>query len=118
MPDDVGITLQERSDSMWVALSKSETKGVAVAWYLMASVAYYHWDETFIPDEDYDILCHLLLEALPNISHPHKRLCDPEALKSGTCYQLKQEEYPRMTRQACWAILHPEDPQCRKMPNY
>jgi len=65
-----------------------------VPWYLIASYAYYECDDPVISDELYDRICFLLMEAIDaiEIDHMHAYLCDPESLKAGTGYQIK--DYP------------------------
>lgn len=108
-------TIEDRSDTYW-KLREEGKRDVFVAWYLMASVAYYHWNESWIPDEDYDMLCFELYQKFEELNHPHKHLLDKEALLAGTGFHIKQYDYPLMTRRAAWRVLNPGDEACRNMP--
>lgn len=109
-------TVEDRSDAFW-DVRGAEKWNTLVAWYLSASVAYYHWNESFLPDDDYDILCGDLHTHFDELSHPHAHLLDKDALMAGTGFHIKLHEYPAMTRGATWAILHPGDPLARTMPS-
>ncbi len=76
-----------------------------VPWYLMASYLYYHEDKSLLSDEAYDHLCAALLEKWTAIEHHHKHLIDPEALRAGTGYYIKKEDYPAITIGAAWALM-------------
>lgn len=71
-----------------------------VPWYLISSYAYYILDDPVITDDLYDRICKELYDALDcfEIDHPHMDLCDMEALKAGSCYHLKADDYPPMAR--------------------
>lgn len=107
--------LETRTDLLWKYVGQKRWD-VLVAWYLMASVAYYHWDEKFLEDSDYDMLCYDLYKNLGGINHKHKHLLDPDALLAGTAYHLKYEDYPLITKVTAWSLLHPKDPTGRTMP--
>ena len=66
--------------------------------YLMASYAYYHLHESPMTDEEFDLLCYLLIERYDQITHQHKHLLDMEALKAGTGFHIS--EYPMMVKHA------------------
>jgi hypothetical protein len=66
---------------------------LGVAWYLMASYAYYWEDDPILSDAAFDELSKLLLAGWEGIQHPHKKLITVEDLKAGSLL-LKKEEYP------------------------
>jgi hypothetical protein len=70
-----------------------------VAWYLMASYAYYHEDDPILSDEVFDWLCVRFLENWNAIKHPHKHLTDEGQLKCGTLL-LGKDDYPSMVKGA------------------
>lgn len=111
----VGDTPEQRSATFW-KLRDEEKWNVLVTHYLSACVAYYHWDEKWMEDDDFDMLCFDLYKHFDSLTHPHKYLLDKDALLAGTGFHLGQFEYPMMTRRAAWVVLHPRDPMCREMP--
>lgn len=78
-----------------------------VPWYLMASVAYYHWDASLLEDAEYDILCTDILRKWNAITHPHKRFIDRTSLAAGTGYAIPEWKYPTITKEAAWQLLYP-----------
>jgi NAD-dependent DNA ligase len=76
-----------------------------VSKYLSASFAYYCLDRSIIEDDEYDAICKELYENFGMIEHPHKRFLDKSALKAGTAYHLKFEDYPTIVRSCAYNIL-------------
>jgi len=64
-----------------------------VAWYLMASYAYYIEDDPILSDGFFDHICKELLAKWDTIEHMHKHLFTKEDLEAGTCLI---REYPGM----------------------
>lgn len=85
-----------RDDCCRAALRKS--KSLMVPWYLMASYLYYCRDVSLLSDALYDKMCADMIEAWPEIAHPHKHLIDLEALKAGTGFQLREDDYPQIVK--------------------
>ena len=76
-----------------------------VAKYLIHSYLYYILDESIIPDREYDELCKELLDNIDSITHPHKHLLDTEALKAGSGFQLRKEDYPLIVQETAKMLL-------------
>lgn len=75
--------------------------GAVVSWYLITSYAYYVHDMALISDGLYDELCQRLDTHWDAVQvHPHAHLLDREAIKAGTAYQLRAENYPTMVKAA------------------
>ncbi len=79
--------------------------GAAIAWYLMASYAYYDLDEALISDGLYDEICHILLamvdgDDLPE--HRHAHLVTRDNLRAGTCLGV---QYPHIVKVAACDLL-------------
>ena len=49
-------------------------------------------------DEDYDMMCKVLLDNYDTIEHPHKHLIDKESLRAGTGFNLKESDYPLIVK--------------------
>lgn len=64
-----------------------------VAWYLMASLAYYHWDRPILSDGAFDELARWLLERWETVQHPHKNLITEDDLRAGTLL-LEEKRFP------------------------
>ena len=71
--------------------------------YLMASYLYYERHLTPMPDTDYDILCKKLLDSFNDVDHQHGGLIDKDALRAGTAYHIRENEYPILVKQAAFA---------------
>ena len=86
--DSVLLTCQKHPDRL-------------VSFILMASYMYYvvHEDSP-ISDGEFDALCKTLLEQWDAVKHPHKRLIDCDALRAGSLYQLKDDDYPQSVKNA------------------
>lgn len=65
-----------------------------VGWILLASFAYYHRDENILSDSLFDYLCSTALIDWDKITHRFKHLITKEDMKAGSCYSIKQEDYP------------------------
>lgn len=83
-------------DRCRAAIRKS--KNLMVPWYLMSSYLYYCKDISLLSDGLYDKLCADMIEAWPEITHRHKHLIDLEALKAGTGFQLREDDYPQIVK--------------------
>lgn len=85
-------------DACELALLMSQN--MLVPWYLITSYAYYHLDQSLVSDKVYDAICKLLLDEMDqfNIEHPNMDLIDPAALRAGTAFHLKIEDYPSRVR--------------------
>ena len=84
---------------------RSTCPNAPVAWFLMASLAYYWADTPIISDACFDGICQDLLSRWDEIEHQHKHLIDPEALRAGTGYYLEPSLYPWMIRAATRRLL-------------
>lgn len=72
-----------------------------VAWWLMASYAYYRLNQSFLQDETFDWLGRYLKGNWDAIKHPNKRLIRRTATFSG--YYVKR--YPIRVQAATWQLL-------------
>lgn len=72
-----------------------------VAWWLMASYAYYRLNQSFLQDETFDWLGRYLKDNWDAIRHPNKRLIRQTATFSG--YYVKR--YPTRVQAATWQLL-------------
>lgn len=72
-----------------------------VAWWLMASYAYYRLNQSFLQDETFDWLGRYLKDNWDAIRHPNKRLIRQTATFSG--YYIKR--YPIRVQAATWQLL-------------
>lgn len=72
-----------------------------VAWWLMASYAYYRLNQSFLQDETFDWLGRYLKYNWDAIKHPNKRLIRQTATFSG--YYVKR--YPTRVQAATWQLL-------------
>jgi NAD-dependent DNA ligase len=71
----------------------------------MASYLYYVEDKCLFSDAYYDQLCKTLHKKLDKIDHRHKHLVDKAALKAGTGFHLKQDDYPTITKNSARSLL-------------
>lgn len=77
----------------------------AIPWLLMASWLYYHHDVSLFSDEFYDELAKAILDAWDDLEHMHKHLLTREMLEAGSLFQIKEAEYPAMTKGAASQIV-------------
>lgn len=94
-------------DGMCMAAIKGAPMSI-VPWWLMASYLYYLHDLSLLSDALYDELAKDMLKRWGDIKHPHKHLITEDALKAGSLYQLKEEDYPLMTRCAARHLVQGE----------
>lgn len=81
----------------------------SVSHYIMASYLYYILDKPSpISDTQFDRLARKLLKDWDSIEHMHKHLLSKQALRAGTLFDLKVEDYPLIARHAAvtWAKEH------------
>ena len=90
----MAVDQQRIADACELALLMSQN--MLVPWYLILSYAYYHLNESLVSDEVYDSVCKLLLDEMDqfNVEHEHMHLIDTAALRAGTAFHLKREQYP------------------------
>jgi NAD-dependent DNA ligase len=72
--------------------------------YLIASYSYYHLDYSPYSDTEYDMLCNTLARTWHQWEHPYKSLTDEDALRCGTGYHIKKEDYPEYIREAAAGV--------------
>ena len=82
-------------ECLWVM---GQSPHAAIPWFLMASYLYYHHDVSLISDGLYDDMAKAILEAWDELDHRHKHLLSEDALKAGSLYSLRVEDYPGMTK--------------------
>lgn len=75
-----------------------------VAWYLSAAYAYYHLDEPFLSDADFDKMAKILLENYDTVVHRHKYLITKEDLQAGSLL-LSEDDYPTIVKSATRHLL-------------
>lgn len=49
-------------------------------------------------DESFDYICKKLLDNYDNLEHSHKKYIDKEALKAGTAFHMRVDDYPSMVQ--------------------
>lgn len=69
-----------------------------ISFYLAASYLYYCKHISLLSDECFDGICRWLLKNIDNLEHVNHNLVDKEALKAGTAYHIKEEDYPLRVR--------------------
>lgn len=82
--------------------------------YLIHSWLYYERHVSILTDTYYDEMCKELAEKLPTVEHLHKHLVDPEALRAGTAYHLK-DSYPGIIPGAAtylYYMFNPKEDPC------
>lgn len=77
-----------------------KNRNLLVPWYLMTSYLYYIKDASVIEDATYDLICKRLKDEWKWIEHPHKHLIDLQALSAGTGYQMREQDYPALVKDA------------------
>lgn len=83
-----------------------KTPESAIAWFLMASYAYYVLDKPILTDACYDMLCMYINDNWLFLFHPHKDLISKEDLESGTGYYLKEEDYPTIVKNSARRLIN------------
>lgn len=79
--------------------------GQLVQHYLLASYAYYIYNESPMEDAAFDRVCTRLLDEYDTFEHPHKYLVDPEMLRAGTGFHLAEDEYPTIVSSGVWEYI-------------
>jgi len=69
-------------------------KNSCVAWYLMASYAYYVKDVSLLRDETFDKMCLYILNNWNTLEHKLKNLVPKESLSAGTGYNIAFSSFP------------------------
>lgn len=79
--------------------------GLLLQRWLMASYLYYVKDISITDDHSYDATAKHLLENFNHFDHRHKHLVDELDLAAGTLYELTEEKYPSIVKNAAvaWA---------------
>lgn len=80
-------------------------RNMIVPWVLMAGYAYYVHDQSMLSDELFDELMATLKGSWLSVKHRHKKLISMDHLKAGTLYDLKEQDYPLLTRDAAASLL-------------
>lgn len=78
----------------------------AISFYLAASYLYYCRYTSILSDEVYDGICKWLLNNLDKLEHTNKNMVDKGALKAGTAYHIKAEDYPLRVRVSAEELAH------------
>lgn len=76
-----------------------------VPFYLMASITYYQFNDSFMEDGAYDRLCQRLDSEWSRITHPHKNFVDRESLAATTGYALRFNKLPRVVYAAALQLI-------------
>lgn len=85
-----------------------ENPNMLIPWYLMASYLYYIHDESLLSDEVYDEVCARLSYLFKTLTHVHKHKIDSGALKAGTAFHMKEEDYPTIVKSAAFRVFRGE----------
>lgn len=86
---------------MWKLVKRN--RNLSVAWYLMASYAYYELDQPLLSDAAFDELAKFMLERWKAIRHWHKDLITEDDLKAGT---LLRRDFPEIVKDATISLLN------------
>jgi hypothetical protein len=70
---------------------------VLVPYYLMSCFLYYKKNTNVLSDQEFDQLCHQLIDQWDNIEHPHKKFINKGDLVAQTGFNLK---YPKIVQVA------------------
>lgn len=92
-------------DAMFYTVREKCGVSALIPWVLMASYAYYVLDKPLISDGVFDNACRELLEHWDQAEHRHKHLIDQDSLRSGSLFQLSDEDYPLITKYAARRLL-------------
>lgn len=69
-------------------------KNSCIAWYLMASYAYYVKDESLLSDSVFDKMCLHILTNWDTLEHKLKSFVPKESLSAGTGYNIAFSSFP------------------------
>lgn len=78
-----------------------QRKVSSVAWWLMASYAYYRCNISLLKDQTFDWLGHWIQDNWDTIKHPNKRLIKRNATFTG--YYVRR--YPTRVMAATWQLI-------------
>lgn len=92
-------TLQNIDDQLQILVENGEVS--PVAWWLMASYAYYVLNRPMLKDQTFDWLGHWIKDNWTAIRHPNKRLIKRDGTFTG--YYVKR--YPTRVKCATWQML-------------
>lgn len=73
---------------------------LTVPWFLMTAWLYYLHDITLVTDTAFDAMTRLMLDRWNTITHRHKQLITTGMLGAGTAFNLRDEDYPNITKSA------------------
>lgn len=69
-----------------------------ISFFLSASYAYYIVYHSLLSDTCFDNLCKWMLEHYDELEHQHKHLVSKDALRAGTGYHIKEDQYPLIVK--------------------
>lgn len=107
------MNVKARSAYMVDLINKD--RNLTVPWFLMTSWLYYHHDITLVTDTEFDVMTRLMIEHWDTIEHRHKQLITRGMLGAGTAFNLRDEDYPEITKSAA-SHLAKEDKHVRWEP--
>lgn len=87
----------------------SKNKNLTVPWYLMASYLYYLQDISIVTDAGFDNVARVMIEHGDTIEHRHKQLITKDMLRAGTGFNLRDEDYPGITKSAAWHLAREDN---------
>jgi NAD-dependent DNA ligase len=79
-----------------------ENPNVLVAWYLMASYAYYELDTPFLNDGQFDEMAQTLLKHFDSLTHRHLYMITKDELEAGT---MLRRDFPQIAMDATHRLL-------------
>lgn len=82
----------------------TRNRNLTVPWYLMASYLYYLHDIPIVTDAGFDSMARVMIEQFDTIAHAHKQLITHDMLRAGTGFNLRDEDYPSITKSAAWRL--------------
>lgn len=101
----ININAQRIAETMCI---KAITKhpGSAVAWYLICSYLYYIRNISIVSDTFFDTwIVKQLQKHWDKIEHPHKKIIGESCDDIFSAYQIKEKDYPLMTKLAAGDLV-------------
>lgn len=90
----------------WMKTDLMKNPNSLVPAYLTASYLYYNYPEEdpIMSDELYDWVCKELMTNWDKTEHRHKEIIDRDDLSAGTCYSLREHDYPIIVKSLAFSM--------------
>lgn len=76
-----------------------------IAWYLMASYAYYKENESLLSDSTFDKMCLYILTNWTTLEHRYKHLVNKESLTAGTGFDVEWNRFPEGFMRTIYSLM-------------